>query len=646
MKRKLTKRIASFFMILAFVLSYITIVRAEPSYDYPDIKNYYPYNSWAVETGKKYSLIFLENNTREAKRWEIASILYNIADIDRQIKQANFNDLFNVSDYIAERINVIANNKIVQGYNDGTFKPYNNVTRAEFVVMLDRANLINNFNSEKQSYSFIDITNHWASNSIIKVVNSEIMSGKGDNKFCPEDNITPQEILIILDRLVTQGTITSEKLVNTMIDTFKCKKYGEEEKYIVEVIYSKFDQVQNDVQFYWQLNDLYNPNEWQGIATYKDLAYVIYYNWYYGVNYSDTVDKEKSRMEYIRKIVLNAQDIFDVTEENLNKEIKMSDLIKSIAYRRNTNYDTIVCADEKMILFTNFNSLETKERAALFDTSADIFAYNNPNKIYNVIENSNNIFPINAPVTRYMLNYYITRIAYLTLPQYTMGIKSICNFLGIENAEIETDISKMPYNYYDYPFIVKGVPKEYYEKPFENTYNKYVYKPKECFVRHGREYYHICNDIAEFYKTLLNVDYNTIDEDAFIKNITQYVAYPGKDTAKIREYIKYVKDNKIILKGEASIIPASTSIKEIFLPGEGGIPYVRMCLRFEIISSSTNQNILLGDNLNNASVTYNSNSYMLCFDKALMGTLSGDYRIQLIPLVREINYLNNNINEL
>jgi len=324
----------------------------------------------------------------------------------------------------------------------------------------------------------------------------------------------------------------------------------------------------------------------------------------------------------------------------------MSDLIKSIAYRRNTNYDTIVSADEKMILFTNFNTLETKERAALFDTSADIFAYNNPNKIYNVIENTNNIFPINAPVTRYMLNYYITRIAYLNLPQYSMGINSICNFLGIENAEIETDISKMPYNYYDYPFIVKGVPKEYYEKPFENLYDKYVYKPKECFVGHGRNYYHISQDIAEFYKTLLNVDYNTIDEEVFIKNITQYVAYPGKDTSKIREYLKYVKDNKIILKGEACIIPASTTIKEFGLPGDGGQTYVRMCLRFEVISSTTNQNILLGDNLNMRDITYNSKAYMFCFDKALMRTLFGDYRIELKPLVREVNFLNNNINEL
>ena len=62
--------------------------------------------------------------------------------------------------------------------------------------------------------------------------------------FYPDDGITPQEILVIMDRMVTANYISSDNLISAITNTFKIKQYNEKEKYIVEIMYSEYDKVQ------------------------------------------------------------------------------------------------------------------------------------------------------------------------------------------------------------------------------------------------------------------------------------------------------------------------------------------------------------------------------------------------------------------
>lgn len=156
-----------------------------------DITSYYPYNSWAVETGKKHNLIFLENNNRESKRYEIASLLYYFLDLDNSKENTKFNDLDNIDTNNKNKINAVAEANIISGYADGSFKPNNNVTRAEFVTMLDRSGLLKKSNKTTNTTKFSDIENHWAKSSIEYVSSLGLIAGKGNNQFCPDSSITP-----------------------------------------------------------------------------------------------------------------------------------------------------------------------------------------------------------------------------------------------------------------------------------------------------------------------------------------------------------------------------------------------------------------------------------------------------------------------
>lgn len=252
------------------------MLKAEESVDWSDVVNYYPYNSWAVETGTKYKLIFLENNRRETKRYEVANILYDILKPEKiEGTSVVFSDLSDMSAEYQKKITKMASIGIVSGYEDGTFRPYANVTRAEFAAMLERSGVLRG--EKVAEVNFTDILDHWAAPSINKVAELGIVTGKGEGIFSPLDNITPQEILIILDRMEKAGDIAEEDVVKAITDTFKSKKYEKEEEYIIEVMYSQFDEVQQEIIYSWPWKDTYDPSSWEEYATYEDLMYAMLY---------------------------------------------------------------------------------------------------------------------------------------------------------------------------------------------------------------------------------------------------------------------------------------------------------------------------------------------------------------------------------
>jgi len=83
----------------------------------------------------------------------------------------------------------------VAGYPDGTFRPDNPVTRAEFVTMLVKANAIQN---GTKSITLSDVAGHWAFTSIMTVASNEYVSGYPDGTFRPDHNILRQEVAKIM----------------------------------------------------------------------------------------------------------------------------------------------------------------------------------------------------------------------------------------------------------------------------------------------------------------------------------------------------------------------------------------------------------------------------------------------------------------
>lgn len=93
----------------------------------------------------------------------------------------------------------------INGYEDGTFKPDNSVTRAEFSKMINSAVGI----SKTADISFRDVeSNAWYYKEVRKAVYAGYTNGYEDDTFRAENQITREEAAVILSRLATRSERT------------------------------------------------------------------------------------------------------------------------------------------------------------------------------------------------------------------------------------------------------------------------------------------------------------------------------------------------------------------------------------------------------------------------------------------------------
>lgn len=88
---------------------------------------------------------------------------------------------------------------VISGYEDGTFRPANKITRAEIATM---ASATAGLKTNLVKTTFLDVPDtHWALQSILKCRANGVVSGYPDGTFRPQNNITRAEISKIIFKL-------------------------------------------------------------------------------------------------------------------------------------------------------------------------------------------------------------------------------------------------------------------------------------------------------------------------------------------------------------------------------------------------------------------------------------------------------------
>lgn len=85
------------------------------------------------------------------------------------------------------------------GRSKTEFEPLENLTRAEFAVILDRVFV---FEDETITKTFNDIQNHWAKSEIERLASNGIIMGISSREFDPEGSITRDQVLLMLSRII------------------------------------------------------------------------------------------------------------------------------------------------------------------------------------------------------------------------------------------------------------------------------------------------------------------------------------------------------------------------------------------------------------------------------------------------------------
>jgi hypothetical protein len=109
--------------------------------------------------------------------------------------QTTFSDV--QSGYWADRfITDLSNRGVIQGFPDGTFRPDDPVTRAQFAAMVRQAF---RKSSMRTAVNFVDVqSNYWAYTAIQEAYTTGFLSGYPGNVFNPGQNIPRAQVLVSL----------------------------------------------------------------------------------------------------------------------------------------------------------------------------------------------------------------------------------------------------------------------------------------------------------------------------------------------------------------------------------------------------------------------------------------------------------------
>jgi hypothetical protein len=86
----------------------------------------------------------------------------------------------------------------INGYDDGFFKPDNNITRAEFTTLLMKALIKTGLMPLQGGRVIADTKGHWAQEYIASAASYGIVSGYDDNTFGPDDLVTREQMAVMV----------------------------------------------------------------------------------------------------------------------------------------------------------------------------------------------------------------------------------------------------------------------------------------------------------------------------------------------------------------------------------------------------------------------------------------------------------------
>ena len=140
---------------------------------------------------------------KQITRAETATIFFRmLTDESREDYWSQVNPYYDVlpEDWFNNAVSTLTNAGILNGYPDGNFAPNGNITRAEFAAMAVR--FFTDEEEDAKGDSFPDIADHWANYEINLAYAKDIIEGYPDGTFKPDQEITRAEAVTIVNRVL------------------------------------------------------------------------------------------------------------------------------------------------------------------------------------------------------------------------------------------------------------------------------------------------------------------------------------------------------------------------------------------------------------------------------------------------------------
>lgn len=152
---------------------------------------------------------------RSITRAEVATIFFRLLNEDvRKQYQTDSNSFSDVSEshWFNTEVSTMAAMGILNGYPDGTYQPNAPITRAEFAAICARFDPY----SGGTGAAFEDVYGHWAAEEIAVAAANGWLMGYDDGTFHPGQNITRAEAILVINRVLQRIPGSADDLLDGM----------------------------------------------------------------------------------------------------------------------------------------------------------------------------------------------------------------------------------------------------------------------------------------------------------------------------------------------------------------------------------------------------------------------------------------------
>ena len=150
-------------------------------------------------------------------RAEVASIFFRLLTDEMRetylTSESSFSDVHK-GEWYNTMVDTLAEMGIINGYPDGTFRPNAYITRAEFAAIAAR---FDSTDITGKTATFSDIATSWAKDEIVRTTVLGWTNGYPDGTFRPQNNITRAEVATLVNRVLQRVPGKTEDLLADMV---------------------------------------------------------------------------------------------------------------------------------------------------------------------------------------------------------------------------------------------------------------------------------------------------------------------------------------------------------------------------------------------------------------------------------------------
>ena len=189
----------------------------------------------------------------DISRAEVATIFFRLLTDEAREQYTttagNFTDV-KAGMWCNRAIATLTNMGIIKGYTDGSFQPNKSITRAELATIIARFAKL-----DVNTKTFSDINGHWAQKNIELAAGNGWINGYEDGTFRPNNNITRAETFAMINRVLDRQTESVSDLLPTSEMNMWSDNLNENAWYYKDIQeatnYHKCDRVGDSVYEKW-----------------------------------------------------------------------------------------------------------------------------------------------------------------------------------------------------------------------------------------------------------------------------------------------------------------------------------------------------------------------------------------------------------